>query len=313
MAGRNFDKTPKKVIIIFGKVRSVELNFIAIRTLLNIHLMTNILLPIDFSPASRSAFQYALGLAPYLDARIKLLHVRPTGAPALAQAGPAPAPHVIDDDLELAEQFEALLQAPLSDSVSVETQLAVGQASEQILLQGAQGQADLIIMGSQGMHSSQYRLMGRETLRVVQHAPCPVLIIPQGASFRPFAHMSYASGAALAHQTAESMQELLSFAERFQAKVSCAHILPRPNQWYRMEFRYLEARFRRKLTSHLLGVYHFPEENLAQGMHKFMHETQVDLLALRIQHRSLFEWLFEHRPSRRLAAHTQVPVLMFRD
>lgn len=275
--------------------------------------MTNILLPIDFSPAARQAYQYALGLAPYLGARITLLHVMPATELVAVTASAGPAQAVSPARSQVDAAFAEWLSLPLSDSVSVDTRVAQGQAAQEILRESRELAADLIIMGSQGLNRTRYRLFGRETAQVMQQAHCPVMVIPEEVPFRPFTHLSYASGAALCGEGSESVQSLLRLAEAFQAKVSCASILPRPNQWYRMEFRYLEARFRRKLKSHLLGVYHFPEENLVQGMHKFMHETQVDLLALRTEHETLFNWLFAGSIPRRLAAYTRVPLLIFRE
>jgi nucleotide-binding universal stress UspA family protein len=275
--------------------------------------MTNILLPTDFSPASRDAYSYALGLAPYLGARITLLHVANEPVPAWSSAR-APMGETGYASEEVKAEFEALRSLPLSDNVAVETQVSHGMAASQIVTVSREMQADLIIMGCQGMHQTRARLFGRETTQVIQQAMCPVLVIPEGVNFYPFQHMSYASGAALYGETEEqeTLQELLGLAEAFQAKVSCAHLQPRPNQWYRMEFRYLESRVRRKLTAHRLGVYHFPEENLIQGMHKFMQETQVDLLALCMAHQTFFDWLFEVSFGRQLAAHTRVPLLLFR-
>ena len=52
----------------------------------------------------------------------------------------------------------------------------IGKAAEEITAEAAEWGADLIILGPARHGEFAARLRGSETLRVLQHAPCPVLV-----------------------------------------------------------------------------------------------------------------------------------------
>jgi nucleotide-binding universal stress UspA family protein len=56
------------------------------------------------------------------------------------------------------------------------TKIRVGQTAEEILREAGEGNYDLIVMGERRDHDLVTRLLGSTTRRVMEHAPCPVLI-----------------------------------------------------------------------------------------------------------------------------------------
>jgi nucleotide-binding universal stress UspA family protein len=115
-------------------------------------------------------------------ARLLLLHVVPR---------PSYPPMVLET-FNIAD-FEASLQADAEarakefvgknqrGTVAVETQVMVGEPFADICQSAAQGQADLIIMGSHGRTGLSHVLLGSVAERVVRHAPCPVLVVGKKA------------------------------------------------------------------------------------------------------------------------------------
>ncbi|NIM94404.1 MAG: universal stress protein [Anaerolineales bacterium] len=83
-----------------------------------------------------------------------------------------------ESDRQLAE--ETLFQAReyLSDSsLEIRTLIRIGQPAEQILREAEQGSYDLVIIGDKESHDLVSRfLLGSTAERVVEHAPCPVIV-----------------------------------------------------------------------------------------------------------------------------------------
>jgi universal stress protein A len=141
--------------------------------------MKSILVPIDFSPVTRSVVAWAASLARDRGANLILLHVQEPSADALVGEMYLPLPIVENPVLR-----EALAKVqPDDQSVRHEHQLLIGAPPDQILKLAADRKVELIVMGSHGRGWLGRLLMGSVAEHVMRHAPCPVLVIkePHGA------------------------------------------------------------------------------------------------------------------------------------
>jgi nucleotide-binding universal stress UspA family protein len=146
---------------------------------------TRILVPDDFTEASREAMRYACMLAAGRNHEVHLLHVVPD-ARHEPWAGDV-------DDLDLAGLTETWvrdanirlhraaggLQA-CRPAVNALTAVRLGTAAEQIVAYAAEFQADLIVLGAHRDLRSAEWLRGSIAERVVRKASCPVLTVPGG-------------------------------------------------------------------------------------------------------------------------------------
>jgi nucleotide-binding universal stress UspA family protein len=143
-----------------------------------------ILVPVDFSPCSKAALQYAAQLAERFDAAVEVLHV--WEPPMYLGLGPGEVflQVTTDQGQPLSEvvrtrarqeldQFIAEIQSRSSANVS--GRLEVGNTSDTILEIAKANQCDLIVMGTHGRRGFSRVLMGSIAERVVRHAPCPVI------------------------------------------------------------------------------------------------------------------------------------------
>ena len=142
--------------------------------------MKTILVPVDFSPATRAVLSAARKLADVTGDRVVLLHVV--------------EPPVISTDYGLTldmmhetlvafrktgeQQLAHLEQELATHEVEVSSRQVDGYPSAQILDQARRLRADYIVLGSHG-HTAIYDLLvGSTAHTVLQNAPCPVLIVP---------------------------------------------------------------------------------------------------------------------------------------
>jgi universal stress protein A len=141
----------------------------------------HILVPVDFSAASRRAVCRARALAECFGARLTLLHVvepRPVVSP-LAYV-PVGEPH--PDDERLAEARTALVAtaAELAPPVPVEAIVRLGRAWREIVDLAARRHADLLLVPTQGDARRGPAFLGSVAEKIVHHAPCPVLVLREG-------------------------------------------------------------------------------------------------------------------------------------
>ena len=141
-----------------------------------------ILVPVDFSPASRAALEHAIFLAERLHAKVDVLHVWQTPDALRAEELPLASygiergigPHARGQ----AERMLADFVRPYRDAgADLHTDLVFGHALAVIRKKAEDGWYDLIVMGTLGRTGLSRLLLGSVAEELVRTAPCPVLTV----------------------------------------------------------------------------------------------------------------------------------------
>jgi nucleotide-binding universal stress UspA family protein len=152
--------------------------------------LDRLLVPIDFSPSSRAALEYAAFLAEKAGAALEVLHVwEPAGITgpasmavlqaqgAAAGAGWSQTREGVRRDVE-----RFVTQSPARGRVAA-VRVEAGEPSDGILEAARASRADLIVMGTHGRTGIARLLLGSVAEAVLRRATCPVLTV-RGASVR---------------------------------------------------------------------------------------------------------------------------------
>ncbi|MGD9330015.1 MAG: universal stress protein [Desulfobacterales bacterium] len=137
--------------------------------------LSRILLPVDGSVHADRAADYAIDLVRLLNGRILLLYChRPfpkiIGEPYLQSM----ITRTLEDAQKRLQPYcDRLRQA----EVDFEDRIMEGPAGNTIKQVAAIDACDLIVMGTRGLSDLQGLLLGSVTHRVLQTAPCPVLVV----------------------------------------------------------------------------------------------------------------------------------------
>lgn len=141
----------------------------------------NILVPIDFSKMSIQAIKTAIRLARQFGATIHLAHVRQFECAGFA----APMPPMVPFSLIAYEQngeksiVKELNALACQCSISSATCHVLGGAPafDEICRLAQKIPADLVVMPTHGRTGLKHVFFGSTAERVVQHSPCPVLVV----------------------------------------------------------------------------------------------------------------------------------------
>jgi nucleotide-binding universal stress UspA family protein len=135
-----------------------------------------ILVPLDFSPASLGALDYAVWLAKQFRAAIHLVHVYP---PDEASSVPGAA-HLLLQSAEAIERLNEELTGVHRKHVPTfrpeNCHIRGGRPYEEIVRVAREIGADLIVLSTRGHSGLKHLLLGSTAERVVRNAPCPVLV-----------------------------------------------------------------------------------------------------------------------------------------
>jgi len=133
-----------------------------------------ILVGFDGSPFAEHAFDMALNLAALAGARLAVVSVATLPEPP----GEVETKAALESATEHYEAaYENLRRRAEGRGLTLETRILVGHPAEQIIRLAASTQVDLIVVGHRGRSRISEWVSGSVSKRVVNHAPCSVLVV----------------------------------------------------------------------------------------------------------------------------------------
>ncbi|MBI4474150.1 MAG: universal stress protein [Acidobacteria bacterium] len=136
-----------------------------------------ILVPLDFSEASKKAAKYGLTLATQLNARLILAHVAPNMG-AMAYIVPPENYSLRREQYEIARRnIQQLIPPELAAGRAIRTIVKIGDVESELLDIVTNEKADLVVMGSHGRKYLGRWFLGSVTEHVLRKIPVPVLTV----------------------------------------------------------------------------------------------------------------------------------------
>lgn len=139
-----------------------------------------ILVPVDFSDASKRALGHAKMIATATGARLALVYVVDTQpVPTYGLLGAAPE-FVVDVPRETAagkEHLASLVAGLPPDGPAVESGVRIGSPVQEILHAATEQRADLVVMGTHGRRGISRLLLGSVAEAVARRSTVPVVLV----------------------------------------------------------------------------------------------------------------------------------------
>lgn len=273
--------------------------------------MKTIIVPTDFSGTAYNAARYALGLARQMGTtRIVLYHAYELIVPI--PDVPTSIPMVDPNELKAAsieglEHMKQDLLNELPEGVTLDYRADNTLLAANIDTFAKEENAGLIVMGTTGGGQLEEILIGSNTIDVVKHTSCPVLIVPSGAVFKPVKKIVFACDFKKIG-TNTPVYPLKRLLDVFNASL---HVLNVDKEGKGIGSDTPQASL--LLDSLLEGyqpVYHFVDHsNVVNGIMEFADREHADLIITIPRKHGLFESIFKRSRTAQLAFHTHIPLL----
>ncbi len=268
--------------------------------------MKKILFPTDFSTCASNAFVYTQQLARKLRADVDLISIFNLPVSDASSVPPDFIQEMLDEKRSaIYNQLDAFAKEyPSATTGELIAEYGVFVYQE-VTDKARDQQYDLIAMGTKGEHNAIEKLMGSVTSQMMMHASSPVLAIPEHAGYRPIKRIAFATD--FFPDQKEAIQQLTTFAKNLSAQIEYVHIDTSGNG------QTLEGR--REEVMRKYGYSQFTliqNKSLFEGIEDYLVKNSIDLLALFIPKRKLFERLFHNSFSKKMAFHSKIPLLSFR-
>lgn len=141
--------------------------------------LKRILVPIDFSPLSKKALQYALRFAEEFRAGLTLLHViEPDVPPAFDRLMIARPISPNGTHTKCATRLKVLASSMAIRATNyVQSSVRTGLPAHEIVEAAKEFDVDLIVIATHGYTGWKHFAIGSTAERVARAAPCPVLVV----------------------------------------------------------------------------------------------------------------------------------------
>ncbi len=272
--------------------------------------MNTMFVPVDFSPASRTASIYAASLAKATGSRLVLFHAYMLPTPI----SDVPYVMVSVDDLQSENEKMIRKEAEVlhkNFEVEVTCQVQIGMPSDEIANNAEDQQCDLIVIGMRGAGGID-KLIGSTTASVVRKAKTPVLVVPHDSVFAPVKNIVYASDLSY-NFSSQLLTPLHTIARLFESTVHVLHVQKAETEQPNGK----EAAAKAAISTLLGAVTHsfttVQDQSVIHGIKTYIDQHQAQLLVMVAHRHNFFDRLFSRISTTEMAYQTSIPLLVLQD
>jgi len=267
--------------------------------------MKNILLPTDFSENSIRAINYAIKLFGTDDVKYTVLN---TYKIYNTRAGLS--------STNLKKEMEAIAEEELQElkseikknfpEIVIKLRDDFGNMID-VLSKLSNRDYDLIVMGTKGASGVKEMFLGSNTWDVIEHVNIPLIAVPFEAEKLNIENIAVAIDTA-EYSSKEKFERLIELAKKHNATVTFLRIdSPKENSSIQQN----------QITEWFQGVnVNFSwvkNEDIEKGIINYIHSSDCDLLVVVNRKKSFWENLFHSSLTKKLAFHSDVPLMTLKD
>jgi nucleotide-binding universal stress UspA family protein len=266
-----------------------------------------VLIPTDFSKLSKVAVLYGAKMASKLGAKVILLNVVHMSSSPNAMAAmklTAIEDTMIQDAIDDLSALVKEIKSKVKGKLDVQTAVIKGYPVEDAVVNYAmQSKVDLIIMGTKGATGVAKKLIGSNAAAVINRSKIPVITVPESARFSPLKRIVYSTDL---DNLAKEIKLIKPFAKAFNATIHLLHVQSTSSPKAidgKAILRKLKSTYP-KLTFHVTL-----DDKTVAGIDEYIADKKADLLVMFTHDLTFFESLFGKSVTRKMAFHSQVPLL----
>lgn len=278
-------------------------------------IMHTILVPIDFSEAAYSAFQYGVHLANLVYARLKLIHVTPV--PVTESYGIAPSPtttykETLAEKTRLMDEWERKIPIQLRRNIEILPQVVFGNVEEELIKHMKSSPPSLLVMGTKKRSMLSNFLFGGIIRELLPDLTCPLLIVPCGTKYKTINHISF--GTNFQDQDHLVVERLMDFPFLTEATIHCVHVGnggSAAKEDFSNGLEKLKEKFNRDVMFHTLAVEEPNKKMVVQELLSFSQEHKIQMMALLAHSRGFWGKLFQDSVVNKMQQDASIPLLVF--
>jgi len=281
--------------------------------------MKKILVPTDFSDHARNAGYYAVTLARQMEASLALYHAYnfrvPCKDPVYSYQFPVESymnEELVNIERQNYEKLrffkETILKGRREPICSIIQQKAF--VNEGISSYAEELEADLIVMGTRSNNQRNDMLIATTTWGVIKKSKVPVLAVPDGYSYSKIENICFATK--LSESDEVLIKPLVKLARIFDAQLTVVHVDNKSGDRDEQKiFSHFSESIARNAGYDKLNFVLLEHSDVSEAISNYLKSNKTEIIAMSYEKRNIIEQLFHRSHARKLALHSEIPLLAF--
>jgi nucleotide-binding universal stress UspA family protein len=268
-----------------------------------------ILCPIDFSECSLNALEYASKVGEKYRAKLIVFHV--LNKEDYQKLAPMDWEGTHQEEFvrkKLASLQEAVNQESLSKGLySCECMLSEGPIVQKTLEFAQKINANLIVVGTEGMNDFKKQVLGSRSGRLVLQSDRDILVVPRKVFFKRPRKLVYASD--YVEEDKLAIQKIVEFASFFNSEVDIVHVTSRnrtiDKALHKSMVEEIQPFVKYDLVNYVLKSF---RDELSLGLENYLQLAKGDMLVTLSKKKDFFDQLFSKNLSRKMSYFISKPL-----
>lgn len=274
--------------------------------------MKKILVPTDFSVNASNAVRFAYLFSKENGYKFSLLNVYnfavydPTMPPEILADVIKQSAENSDNGLKLLMQEFQKEYSDFDKYIFCEL-TAEGNVIEAIENSAADGKYDFIIMGTKGASGIEEALIGSNAYSVLAKAKIPVVVVPENAKYSGFKNILY--GLDLESSEFPALDQAKQIIDFGKTNLTFLHLSGELEDALSLDEKKYFDEVKEKMKDVSCSFIFEQCVSVPDALEKVIHKMKADLLILSKKKRNFLDNLFHKSISKKLACHTDIPLL----
>ncbi len=288
--------------------------------------MKKLVVPVDFSENTECACNYAIHFAEKEETEIMLFHayMYPIASADMTDdvvdSSTLITPEIMDNIEKAAKagmkrlknKLDKILEDDGIKNIHLKTKVMNGMAEYEILDICDTYHPDMVIMSSSGRGHKSDKILGSIALKIMEHAPIPVLTIPENIEYAKIRNVLYITD--FDESDISAVENLVHMLDPFKVKIHCLHVEHSNKDLIdNMLMNYLKEHFEEEFKKGAMFFEIVQDKDVLKAVEEYIKDKEINLVALLHHKRGLLAKLFHPSITKKVFYHTSSPLLTFHD
>ncbi len=268
-----------------------------------------ILCPTDFSECSLNAIEYATKLGEKYHADLVLFHVLNREDYEKLSPQDISGKHQMDFVMEKLKNLqEAVLGEGISNGLKTcSTVVKEGSIVKQTLDFAAEIDADLLVVGTEGVNDFRENMIGSRASRLVEKSDRDILVVPRKVYFRAPRKLVYASD--YLEEDKVAIQKIVEVARFFDSEIDLVHVSSTnkalDKSLHMTMIEEIKPFVKYDKVNYVLKSY---KDEVALGLENYLQTAKGDILVTLSEKKSFFDQIFSKNLSKKMTYFINKPL-----
>lgn len=270
----------------------------------------------DYSDNSIAALKYAYAMSTKLDANLLVIHVFdiPT---IMSTELKEPYYHLEADTFKMhTSKLKEFCKQHLGDELD-EKKITIEAIEDKSIVNGITTKAIelnafMIVTGMRGESKLKEVVLGNTTKHLIDKSPCPVLAIPDDASYGQIKTIVYATN--FEEEDIGAIQTLTEIAMLFNAEIRVIHISPLKEFDRKKLMDDFEENTKNRISYAKLVFGIIPSDNTFEDLRLYLGRVNADIIVM-LEHKNnnLLKKLFHRDLVKKMESYGKIPLISFNE